>query len=76
MKNEVVKGISSSYLIFSFNFGYIWAFFFGCIFIKMQMINDSFDRVYTAGDVLIVFFGVLFGLFAIGMGAANYNAIA
>jgi hypothetical protein len=40
------------------------------------MINDSFDRVYTAGDVLIVFFGVLFGLFAIGMGAANYNAIA
>ena len=76
MKNEIIKGVSSSYFEFCFYFAYIWAFFFGAIFIKNQYMNDSYDRVYTGGDVIVIFFGVLFGLFALGIGAANFNSIA
>jgi len=56
-------------------FSYAYAYFFGCIWIYNDYYNDTYDRVYTGGDVLIVYFGVLFGLFALGIGAPNIKAI-
>lgn len=38
----------------------------GGYFIREDFINKTFDKVYTPGDILAVFFGVIFGMFALG----------
>lgn len=53
-------------LIASFYFMYGYSFIVGGYFIREDFINDTFDRVYTPGDILAIFFGVIFGFFALG----------
>lgn len=48
----------------------------GSIWIYKQYYNHTFDRGYTAGDVLSCFFGVLFGMFSMGMAAPNLKAVS
>ena len=44
---------------------YAYSFWIGSIWIEKEFVNDIFDRVYTPGDVLVCFFGILFGLFGL-----------
>ena len=62
-------------MLFAVFFSYAYAYFFGCIWIYRDYINDSLDRVYPGGDVLVVYFGILFGLFALGIGEPNFKAV-
>ena len=39
------------------------------------MKNPKFDRDYSNGDILACFFGVVFGVFSLGMGTPNIKAI-
>ena len=54
---------------------YAYAFYIGMIFIYYDINNTIFDRQYTAGDILACFFGVLFGIFSLGMASPNIKAI-
>ena len=49
-------------LLASFYFMYGYSFMIGGYFIREDFINKTFDKVYTPGDILAVFFGVIFGI--------------
>ncbi len=55
---------------------YAYSFFMGSIWIYYEIRNDTFNRNYTAGDVLSCFFGVVFGMFSVGMAAPNIKSVA
>jgi hypothetical protein len=55
---------------------YAYAFFMGSVWIYNQIYNDTFGRAYTAGDVLSCFFGVVFGMFSVGMATPNLKAVS
>ena len=59
-------------MLFGIFFAYTYAFFFGGIWVYDDKYNDILGRTYTAGDVMICFFGIIFGLFAIGAAAPNF----
>lgn len=48
--------------------GYVW--------IYNDIYNQVMDRPYTAGDVMSCFFGVIFGMFSLGMAGPNFKALA
>ena len=54
---------------------YVYAFILGGFWVGKQYWNDTFDRPYTAGDSISVFFGVLFGFFALTGAGPSFGAI-
>ena len=56
--------------------GYAYALYIGSLFIRNSVRNTIFNRVYTPGDILSCFYGVMFGMFSLGMGAPNMKAIS
>ena len=55
---------------------YSYAFYMGSIWIEKGFHNPINDGPYTAGDVLSCFFGMIFGMFSLGMAHPNIKAIA
>lgn len=55
---------------------YAYAFFFGALFIYHRMENPVYGRTYTGGDVIACFFGVIFGMFSLGLIGPNLEALA
>ena len=55
---------------------YAYAFFFGTVFIFNDVWNSVVSETYTAGHVLTCFFGLVMGMFTLGMAAPNIKAIA
>jgi len=66
MKLQWKSSFGFASLMASFYFMYGYSFIVGGYFIREDFQNDSFDRVYTPGDILAIFFGVIFGFFALG----------
>lgn len=70
------KGALTMALFFASIFGtYAYAFYLGSVWIYHDFHNDTFGRVYTAGDILSCFFGVIFGMFSMGLAAPNLKAV-
>lgn len=64
-------------LFFASIFGtYAYAFYMGSVWIYNDFWNDTFERYYSAGDILSCFFGVIFGMFSVGLAAPNIKAVA
>jgi hypothetical protein len=57
-------------------FTYSYSFFMGSVWIYHRVHNDLYDRTYRAGDILSCFFGIVFGMFALGMTSPNLKAVA
>lgn len=55
---------------------YAYAFYLGSVWIYYDIYNSTYGKAYTAGDVLSCFFGVIFGMFSLGMAAPNLKAVA
>lgn len=55
---------------------YAYSFYLGKVWIYYGISNDTFKRNYTAGDIMSCFFGILFGMFALGMASPNFKALA
>jgi ATP-binding cassette subfamily B (MDR/TAP) protein 1 len=56
---------------------YTYSFLLGAHWMRNQWTTLTLeDKPYTAGDVLCVFFGVLFGMFALGMAGPNFKAVS
>lgn len=63
-------------LFFSSIFGtYAYSFYMGSVWIYKGFHNDTFNRIYTAGDILSCFFGVIFGMFSVGLAVPNLKAV-
>ena len=69
-------GLSLGFFLFSIYIAYSWAFFMGGLWVELGIWNHTYDRVYMAGDSIAVFFGVLFGLFALSSTGPAFNTIA
>lgn len=71
-----LKGALVMAMFFSFIFGtYAYSFFMGSVWIYNDIRNTTYDRPYRAGEVLSCFFGVIFGMFSIGMATPNMKAV-
>jgi ATP-binding cassette subfamily B (MDR/TAP) protein 1 len=55
---------------------YSFSFYMGMVWIYNDIYNDTFDRMYKPGDILSCFFGVVFGMFSVGMATPNLKAVA
>ena len=55
---------------------YSYAFFMGSVWVYKQFYSPTFGRAYTAGDILSCFFGIIFGMFSLGLAGPNIKAIA
>lgn len=68
-------GLSLGFFLFSIYFAYSYAFLMGAVWVEYGIWNDVNDRGYTAGDSISVFFGVLFGLFALSSTGPSFLAV-
>ena len=76
VSSSIRAGISFGVLFLAIYFGYTYAFFIGSIWVDNEFWNHTYDRPYQPGDVISVFFGVLFGMFALGGLGPNIVAFA
>jgi ATP-binding cassette subfamily B (MDR/TAP) protein 1 len=71
-----LKGGVVMAMFFSSIFGiYAYSFYMGSVWIYNGFENQTFGRVYSAGDILSCFFGIVFGMFSIGMATPNIKAV-
>jgi len=75
LKQGGAIGLSLGFFYFCIYICYCYCFLIGGVWVDEGFWNHSEDRTYLAGDCLAVFFGVLFGLFALGGTAPAFNAI-
>ena len=75
LKSGVVMAFSMAFLFWCIYFCYAYCFFVGSFWVDAPYWNDAEDRDYLAGDCMAVFFGVLFGLFALGGAGPAFNAV-
>ena len=70
------RGAFAMALFFASIFGtYAYAFYLGSVWIYYDLQNNTFNRTYTAGDILSCFFGVIFGMFSVGLATPNIKAV-
>ena len=53
---------------------YAVGFYFGGLSVRNEW-NDTRGNKYTSGEVITIFFAVIFGIFSLGMAAPNLRAI-
>lgn len=75
MKNHFKGAVSFSLVWFSMYSAYSYALYVGSWFIENEIKNALFDRVYNSGDILLIFFGIMFGLFTVGALEPSFKAI-
>jgi len=69
-------GFALSLMFFTLFGAYAYAFYVGSWWVQKEFWNNTYGRPYTSGDVITCFFGILFGMFSIGMAAPNIQAVA
>jgi len=72
---KAIIGLSIAIFNFIVFFSYAYGLFVGGQFVKAEIYNHNRSRPYTSGDIISIFFGVLIGIFAIGMSAPNIKVI-
>ena len=53
---------------------YTYGLSLGGVFTHYEVMKDE-GKVYAAGDIISVFFGIIFGVFSIGMAAPNIKGV-
>lgn len=51
------------------------ALIFGAIFVVEGVHNDVAGRGYTPGDIIAIFFGVMFGAFSLAIAGPNFKSV-
>jgi hypothetical protein len=54
---------------------YAYAFYVGSFLVTMEVENSNSGKYYTNGDITTCFFGIVFGVFLLGMATPNIKAI-
>ena len=64
------------FFMFSIFGSYAYAMTIGSLWVDNEFPNQSMGRPYSPGDIMAVFFGVLFGMFAIAGIGENVKIVA
>ena len=75
IKSFFKSGIAIGGFFFAMFSYFAYSFYFGTYLIINDFINSNTGEEYTSGDVLTCFFGVVFGIFILGMSTPNLRAI-
>jgi ATP-binding cassette subfamily B (MDR/TAP) protein 1 len=75
IKTAVKSAFSLSFFFFVMFGYYAYAFFTGSYLITKHIKNTNSDKPYNSGDILSCFFGIVFGVFSLGMAAPNIKAV-
>lgn len=75
VKTHVSTSISIGLFIFGMFGYYAYAFYVGSILVLDGIENSNTGKPYNGGDIMACFFGVVFGVFAIGMATPNIKAV-
>ena len=73
---QIKSSLIMAFFFLSIFWTYAYSFYMGSIWIYEGIWNQTFDRGYTAGDIIGCFFGVVFGMFSLGMASPNIKAVA
>ena len=49
--------------------------FFGSLMVTNNVYNHNKRRDYTGGDIVAIFFGIIFGAFSLGIAAPNFKSV-
>jgi hypothetical protein len=69
-------GFVIALFLFTIFAAYAYAFYLGSIWIRKEFWNTTFNRAYTSGDIMSCFFGIVFGMFSLGIATPNIQAVA
>jgi hypothetical protein len=72
---HVFGGFSTGALYASLYGYFAFAFFTGSYLVTGKVYNDNSEKIYTSGDILSIFFGIVYGVFSLGLAAPNLKAI-
>lgn len=75
VNTHVATSIVVAGFLFSIYSLYAWGFWIGSIWVSEEYWNHTMQRSYSPGDILVVFWGVIFGLFALAAAPTNFKAI-
>jgi thioredoxin reductase len=75
IKTHIKSAFSLGFFFFAMFGYYAYAFYTGSYLITKQVTNTNFDDVYSAGDILSCFFGIIFGVMSLGLAAPNIKAV-
>lgn len=65
-KNGFFSGVALAVMWFTMLGDYAVGFWFGSIFVENRTNNALYDRPYTGGDVIVIFFSIMMGGFSMG----------
>ena len=51
------------------------ALFFGSLMVTNNVYNENKHRIYSGGDIVATFFGIILGAFSLGIAAPNFKSI-
>lgn len=75
-KVHMSGGFAFGFLWFVIFGGYSYALYVGSWFIQERIFNYTYDQPYRAGDIMTCFFGVIFGMFNLGMIGPSMKAVS
>jgi len=75
LKGGVATGLSMGFFFGCIYLCYAYCFIIGSVWVDVPYYNQAEGRDYMAGDCLSVFFGILFGLFALGGAGPAFAAV-
>jgi ATP-binding cassette, subfamily B (MDR/TAP), member 1 len=75
IKTHIKSAFALSFFFFVMFGYYAYAFYTGSYLITKQVVNTNSGKIYTSGDILSCFFGIVFGVFSLGMAAPNIKAV-
>jgi len=55
---------------------FAFSYYIGSVWIVKGYVNDFSGEPYTSGDLMVCFFGVIFGVASLGQGAPNIKAVS
>jgi ABC transporter transmembrane region len=67
IRTHLKTAIALACFIFTIFGYYAYGFYTGSWLITKQVVNDNNGEVYTIGDILACFFGIVFGVMSLGM---------
>ena len=54
---------------------YSYSFFIGSYMVTDKIINDNSGNLYTSGDIMACFLGLVYGIFSLGLATPNFKAL-
>lgn len=76
LKEGVKASVMLGFLFLAIYGSYAYAFYIGSIWVGNPNYNENVGRNYTPGDVVVAFFTVLIGFFALAGVGENFKIIA